>query len=34
MGETDDRFKMLDALVKENNGLWSAKAEAYLLENF
>ena len=34
LGETDDRFKMLDALVKENNGLWSAEAEAYLLEHF
>ena len=34
MGETDARFKVLDELVKENNGLWSAKAEQYLLENF
>ena len=34
LGETDDRFKILDALVKKNNGLWSAEAEAYLLENF
>ena len=34
LGETDDRFKMLDALVKQNNGLWSAEAEAYLLEHF
>ena len=34
LGETDDRFKMLDALVKKNNGLWSTEAEAYLLEHF
>ena len=34
LGETDGRFKVLDALVKENNGLWSAAAEKYLLENF
>ena len=34
LGETDDRFKILDTLVKKNNGLWSAEAEAYLLENF
>lgn len=34
LGETDGRFKVLDALVKENNGLWSAEAEAYLLEHF
>lgn len=34
LGETDHRFKALDALVKRNNGLWSAEAEAYLLNNF
>jgi len=34
LGETDDRFKDLDILVKKNNGLWSAEAEAYLLEHF
>ena len=34
LGKTDIRFRELDALVKENNGLWSAKAEAYLLQNF
>ena len=34
LGKTDARFKTLDALVKENNGLWSAAAEKYLLENF
>ena len=34
LGETDGRFKSLDTLVKENNGLWSATAEKYLLENF
>ncbi len=34
LGETDERFKVLDSLVKENNGLWNTKAEKYLLENF
>ena len=34
LGENDTRFKMLDKLVKENNGLWNAKAEKYLLNNF
>lgn len=34
LGETDERFKILDELVKKNNGLWSAEAEAYLLKNF
>lgn len=34
LGEADDRFKILDTLVKKNNGLWNAMAERYLLENF
>lgn len=34
LGKTDERFKVLDELVKENNGLWNVKAEKYLLENF
>jgi len=34
LGQTDQRFKVLDRLVKENNGLWNSKAEKYLLENF
>ncbi len=34
LGEKDDRFKVLDKLVKENNGLWCTKAEKYLLKNF
>ena len=34
LGKTDDRFKTLDTRVKKNNGLWSAKAETYLLNNF
>lgn len=34
LGQGDPRFSELDALVKENNGLWSAEAEAYLLNNF
>ncbi len=34
LGKKDERFKILDSFVKENNGLWCAKAEKYLLENF
>ena len=34
LGAQDNRFRMLDTLVEKNNGLWSAEAEAYLLENF
>lgn len=34
LGETDARFKVLDKLIKENNGLWCTKAEKYLLDNF
>ena len=34
LGESDARFKTLHDLVTENNGLWGAKAEKYLLENF
>ena len=34
LGETDRRFKTLHGLVKQNNGLWSAEAEKYLLDNF
>ena len=34
LGKQDKRFEMLDKLVKQNNGLWSAEAEKYLLNNF
>lgn len=34
LGKTDERFKILDNLVKENNGLWCGEAEKYLLSNF
>ena len=34
LGESDERFKKLDELVKANRGLWSSEAEKYLLENF
>ncbi len=34
LGKDDERFEALDKLVKQNNGLWSADAEKYLLENF
>lgn len=34
LGATDSRFAVLSDLVKQNNGLWSADAEKYLLANF
>ena len=34
LGKTDERFKVLDELVKANNGLWCVEAEKYLLQNF
>ena len=34
LGKKDARFQKLDELVKENNGLWSAAAEKFLLNNF
>ena len=34
LGETDLRFKTLAELVEQNDGLWNAAAEKYLLENF
>ena len=34
LGKTDNRFKVLDDIVKKNNGLWCAEAEEYLLSNF
>ncbi len=34
LGETDERFKVLDELVKSHNGLWCAEAERYLLSHF
>lgn len=34
VGKIDARFQELDRLVKKNNGLWSAQAESYLLNNF
>jgi len=34
LGKADSRFKILSTLVNENNGLWNAAAEKYLLENF
>jgi hypothetical protein len=32
-GATDPLFARLAEIVKANNGLWSAEAETYLLEN-
>ncbi len=34
LGKSDERFKVLDELVKSHNGLWCTEAEKYLLENF
>lgn len=34
LGAQDNRFRILDTMVKNNNGLWPAEAEAYLLEHF
>lgn len=34
LGKKDKRFETLARLVKENNGLWGAAAENYLLEQF
>jgi len=34
LGETDERFKDLDKIVKANNNLWCAEAEEYLLNHF
>ena len=34
LSKTDSRFKVLDELVKSNNGLWCTEAEKYLLANF
>ena len=33
LGETDPMFKKLAEITERNNGLWSAEAEKYLLEN-
>lgn len=34
LGESDARFAKMAEMVRENNGLWCAEAEKYLLENF
>ncbi len=34
LGKTDNRFQNLHEMVQRNNGLWSAEAEAYLLQKF
>ena len=34
LASEDARFAVPDSLLKETNGLWSAKAEKYLLEHF
>ena len=34
LGKTDERFAFLAQIVEKNNGLWSAEAELYLLENW
>lgn len=34
LGKTDKRFAMLAQIVENNNGLWCAEAEKYLLQNW
>ncbi|MBR2499070.1 MAG: zinc-binding dehydrogenase [Clostridia bacterium] len=34
LGKTDERFNKLFEITDKNNGIWSAEAEKYLLENF
>ena len=34
LGKNDARFAEMAKMVRENNGLWCAEAEKYLLENF
>lgn len=34
LGETDERFAMLAKIIEQNNGLWCAEAEDYLLKNW
>ena len=34
LGKSDSRFRTLDEIVRNHNGLWCAEAETYLLENF
>ena len=34
LGKTDERFNKLFEIIDKNNGIWSAEAEKYLLENF
>ena len=34
LGKSDERFNVLDELIKAHNGLWCAEAEKFLLENF
>ena len=34
LAESDERFGVLDNIVKSHNGLWCTEAEKYLLENF
>jgi threonine dehydrogenase-like Zn-dependent dehydrogenase len=33
-GNTDERFKVLSEIVKDNNGLWCLEAEKYVIANF
>ncbi|MCH4889529.1 zinc-binding dehydrogenase [Acidaminobacter sp. JC074] len=33
LGESDERFKVLDDICKKHRGLWNVEAENYLLEN-
>jgi hypothetical protein len=33
-GDEDPKYAKLAEIIADNNGLWSAEAEEYLLENF
>ena len=34
LGKKDERYKKLNEIVNQNNGLWCTEAENYLLNNF
>lgn len=34
LGKTDPRFKIMDEIIRNHNGLWCAQAEEHLLKNF
>ena len=34
LGKTDPRFKIMDEIIRNHNGVWCAQADEYLLKNF